>query len=188
MGKLIREMFQKCDSRKNMTIKEMQKLFEQKEFICSYQNGNPEILSVILSRDSQQRERLLQIDMVDPKLMNPYDQPLHTDLPARVQFRIELPFSIEDIALNQVGSLLHFLNQIMEFPAFILDELNGKITYRYVWIAPLSMITSSTLLTIFGMMMLNLDLFSDIIESLADGTSTFDELLLNISKIDPHRR
>jgi len=170
-----------------MILKEIQKILEKNEFICSFfqmDNQAPfDRLLVFLGLDLKKRERMLEVIAVEQPIPPEYILPQSTPLPSRIQFRTELPFQIQDIALNQVASLLLFLNQLVDLPGFELDELNGKVFYRYVWVIHPHLIDATLMMSIMGAVMLNLSLFSETIESLADGKVSFNDLLSQITQL-----
>jgi hypothetical protein len=170
-----------------MILKEIQKILEKEEFTCSLFSASKEIpfdrLMVFLGLDAQKRERMLEI-MADQQQVAPeYQLPQAAILPSRIQFRVQLPFKVQDIALNQVASLLLFLNQFIDLPGFELDELNGLVVYRYVWIIQSDAINAPLIMSIMGAVMLNLSLFSEMIESLATGKMSFNDLLSQVIQL-----
>ena len=172
-----------------MVINQIKKILEDNEFDCSLAVESKEIpfekLLVDFGVDAKEREKVLEI------ISNPLPFPeLNSDLvssssavPYRIQFSSSLPFKIQDVALSQVASLILFLNQFIELPGFELNELEGQVIYRYVWINYPSSVDSPLLMSVIGSIMLNLSLFNDTIESLADGQVTFNDLLSQIVKI-----
>ncbi|MFI0435441.1 MAG: hypothetical protein ACH350_06930 [Parachlamydiaceae bacterium] len=173
-----------------MILKDIQKKLEHSDFISSFfvaDSKNPfDRLFVSLGLDAKKREQLLaittteqQIDVEGAIAKSPF-------LPVRIQYRIELPFHIEDFSLNQVASLILFLNQFIDLPGFELDELHGKVFYRYVWITIPNAIDPNLIITILEAIILNLSLFSEVIESLAEGKTSFNDLLSQIIELS-HR-
>lgn len=170
-----------------MNLKQIQTILEKEEFTCSLFSADEYIprdrLLVFLGLDLKKREQLLEVSAAQQPIASEYALPQGVSLPFRIQFRVELPFKIEDLALNQVASLVLFLNQFTELPGFELDELNGKAIYRYVWIINPEVITATMIMSIMGSIMLNLNLFSETIESLAEGKISFNDLLSQIVEI-----
>lgn len=170
-----------------MVLKQIQLMLEENEFMCSLFPANEQALFdrllIFLGLDLKKRERMLEVIAIEQPISPEYALPDTSLLPFRVQFRTELPFKIEDIALNQVASLLLFLNQFIDLPGFELDELNGKVIYRYVWIIYPTVIDPPLIMSIIGAIILNLSLFSETIESLADGKTSFNDLLTQIVQL-----
>lgn len=167
-----------------MVLQRIQKILEAEEFTCSLFSANEQVpldrLLVFLGLDSKKRERMLEVIGIQPPINPEYALPQATSLPFRIQFRIEIPFTIQDTSLNQVASLLLFINQFIDLPGFELDELNGKVIYRYVWLINSEAINATVIMSIMGAIMLNLSLFSETIESLAEGKMSFNDLLSQI--------
>lgn len=170
-----------------MTLKSIQLILEKNAFICSLFPANDQALfdrlTIFLGLDLKKRERILDVIAIEQPIPPEYTLPDATPLPFRIQFRTELPFHIEDIALNQVASLLLFINQFIDLPGFELDELNGKVIFRYVWIIYPTLIDATLIMSIIGSIILNLSLFSETIESLADGKTSFNDLLAQIVQL-----
>ena len=175
-----------------MVLKRIQDILEKEEFICSISSANETIsfdrLLVFLGSDVKKRERILEIKAGHQQVAPEFILPQTTTLPYRIQFLIQLPFKVQDIALNQVASLLLFLNQFIDLPGFELDELNGQVIYRYVWIIKPEAIDAPLIMSIMGAIMLNLSLSSDTIESLANGTTSFNDLLSQIVQFTENSR
>lgn len=142
-----------------------------------------ERLMVSLGPDKKNRNRILEIGAVQLEVPPELVHPNAADFPYRLQFRSILPFKVEDLALTQTGSLILFLNRFIDLPAFELDELTGIVSYRYVWMMKRAYCDQTLLLSIVGASMLNLGLFADMIESLADGQRTFNDILSEVLKV-----
>ena len=170
-----------------MVLEIIKKKLEAEKFECAINPANSEFpldrLIVFLALDMKERERMLEIfggqQQFSPELMLPEA----ATLPYRLHFRVKLPFKVQDTAQNQVASLLLFLNQLIDLPGFELNELEGQVTYRYVWITEQTLITQNLIMSIVGAIMLNLGLFAETIESIADGKVTFNDLLSQIVKM-----
>lgn len=168
-------------------IKEIKEILEDNQFLCSSPQDEisplSESLEVILGSDYKERELVMEITTTQQLIPPEHIQANTSQHPLRVQFWVELPFEVQDVALNQMSNLLHFLNRMIELPGFELDELNGKVIYRYVWIAHPKMIDESLIMGITGAILLTLNLLTGTIESLADGTVSFNDLLAQIVQL-----
>lgn len=168
-----------------MVLNKIQKFLEKNDFSCSLFSSsekNPfDHLLVFLGLDTKKREQLMEIMATQQPLLAKSSLTNQiSPSPYRVQFRINLPFKVQDIALTQIASLLLFLNQFIDFPGFEFDELNGQVSYRYIWIIHSDAMDESLILSIMGSLILNLNLFSETIETLAEGKMSFNELLSQI--------
>lgn len=141
-------------------------------------------LLVFLAIDQKKRERILEISADKAPLQPDTMVPQEDELPYSIRFVVKFPFKIEGIALNQVSNLLHFINQSIALPGFELNELEGAVLYRYVWITDDSSIHKMTLMTIISSIMINLALFSETIESLSDGKLSFNDFLLTLTNLN----
>lgn len=167
-----------------MILDQLKDILEKESFECAVTPPTQKVpfqrLLVVLDLDHKKRERIVEIIANEQKVSSEFALPPLTSLPYRFQFRIDLPFKIQNFALSQVSSLLLFLNQLLDLPGFELNELEGRVSYRYVWIAQAASLDKFSIMSIMGTIILNLALFADTIESLADGQKTFNDLLAQI--------
>lgn len=170
-----------------MVLKKVKQILEKEKFECSLSPSTAEFpadsLLVFLALDPKKRERMLEIAAGQQQAGIEFMMPQAAEIPYRIQFAVKLPFKVIDLALSQVASLLHFINQFIDLPGFELNEMDGEVIYRYVWIISPSVINAAFIMSIVGSMMLNLSLFAETIESLADGRMSFNDLLSQIVKI-----
>lgn len=168
-------------------IKKIQEILENNQFICSSPLDEAssfiEKLEIILGPDHKERELVMEITATQQRIPPEYTHANPPSPPQQVQFWVELPFDVKDIALNQMSNLLHFLNQMIELPGFQLDELNGKVIYRYVWITHAKMVDDPLIMGITGAILLTLNLLEGTIESLAEGKVSFNDLLSQIVQL-----
>jgi hypothetical protein len=167
-----------------MIAHRIQKILENAHFKCS--EHIPEQLTdglfVFLDHDKLERERILHISCRPLQFQFPEMKSNQDEKYYNIQFLIQLPFTAQSLSANQISSLLLFINHNMEWPGFDFDEVNNKISYRYIWLMKDSAIDATLLLNIVATISLNLDLFSETIEQVALGHSTFNEILQKITK------
>lgn len=164
----------------------IQNFLEKQQFDCIFIEATPEIpidrLVVTLGQDSKQRSFILAVQAAQIEIPKEFATENADQLPFRLQFSVALPFTIDDLALNQVASLILFINQYVDLPGFELNELNGIASYRYIWLTKKASCDFTLVVSIIGSILLNLNLFSDMIELLADGKVTFNDLLEKVLK------
>lgn len=170
-----------------MLLEGVKNILNQQKFECALipatKNIQVDQLLVFLSLDAKKRERVLEIFSRQQEFIPEQKLPEGVNPPHRLEFRVKLPFKVQDFALNQVASLLHYINPLLDLPGFELNELEGIVSYRYVWIMEPALRTQPLIMSIVGAIMLNLGLFETTIESLADGKATFNDLLSDIVKM-----
>lgn len=163
-----------------MVLEKIKKILEDEDFECALTPASKAFpvdqLRAFLTLDNKKRERILEIFGIQLASKE-------ASLPCRLHFQTKLPFKVQDNALGDVAFLLHYVNQLIDLPGFELNELEGAVLYRYVWIIEENFITSSLILSIFGSFMMNLGLFADMIESVAEGKVSFNALLEEIVKV-----
>jgi len=168
-----------------MVIQDVKKILDKEQFETEFldPSASTERLHVLLGLDSKKRERMLEI-FGSQQQMNPdFIIEKSEELPYILQFRTVLPFKVQDMSLSQVASLLLFLNQMGDLPGFELNELEGRVVYRYTWLTVPALIQSNLVMHIMGAIMLNLALFADTIEEVAQGKISFNDLLQQISNL-----
>lgn len=155
-------------------LKQIQDILEQHTMNCSFRSikdpSPVEQLLVFLGKDFKEREQILEILSEEQPLGKPHEY-------YRIQFYFKFPFQVQDQAFSQVASLLHFINQLLDFPGLNLDELHNEISYRYVWLTKINKIDSKLIMSIIGIILFILELFTQPIERVALGTITFNDLL-----------
>lgn len=175
-----------------MILEKVKQILEEEKFECtlspSTAANSADRLLVFLALDQKKREKILEISAGQQQAALKITMPQAEKIPYRVQFTVKLPFKVIDLALSQVASLLHFINQAIDLPGFELNEMDGEIIYRYVWVISPTAITAAFIMSIVGSMMLNLSLFTETIETLADGKMSFNDLLAQIVKISENAK
>lgn len=170
-----------------MELDTIKKILEKEAFECALTPPTAECpfdrLLVFLALDIKKRERILEIFGGPQQISPEFKLSKEAKFPFRLQFRVKLPFKVQDTALSQVAHLLHFLNQRVDLPGFELNELEGEVFYRYVWMTEPDFITPALTMSIIGAVMVNLGLFGETIESLAEGQISFNDLLTQIISI-----
>lgn len=135
-------------------------------------------LLVFLGNDYKNRERILALSAQGQSLVGlPGKHEMKSTEYIRVQFQTTFPFLMKDNAVFEVGSLLHFINHVVELPGFEMDELDNKIFYRYVLLSSRPDTNPTLYFSILGLIMMLLDLFTEAIEKLATGEASFNEML-----------
>lgn len=164
-------------------LKQIKALLDQEKYESSIIKGGKDLpfydrLLVFIGIDSKKRERILEISSQE-QILHP-EQKSSPKGYFRIQFQYFFLFAVEDTAMNQVANLLLFLNQQIDFPGLELNEVENKISYRYVWLTKGNGIDHVLILSIVGIIRLLLDLFTDTLERVAEGKTTFNELLEEI--------
>lgn len=137
-----------------------------------------ERLLAFIGVDYQQRERILEVTLQQQELAEGMAHPIPGYV--RLQFQSTLSFEVNDMASNQVASLLLFLNHLLELPGFEMSEIDSKVRYRYVLLTDSHGVDAKVCFAIIGIIILILDLFTETIEKVAIGEMSFNELLENI--------
>ncbi|WP_154017855.1 hypothetical protein [Candidatus Protochlamydia phocaeensis] len=137
-------------------------------------------LLVFLGFDYKQRERIVEIIAREQQFDQAFKKTAAPDHYFLIQFQIQLPFEVQELASNQVASLILFLNQLLDWPGFELNELNNRVSYRYVWLIKQTALDEYLITNIIGNLMLCLDMFTETIEHIATSQATFNELLEQI--------
>ncbi len=163
-------------------LEKIQALIEEEELDCVFLEADEVVayprLLVYMGEDYRHRERALEISAQEQYMPDKS----HSGY-LRVQFRLVFPFPVHNMAAQDVGSLMLFINQMIDLPGFELHEVEDKASYRYVLMTAPHGLNSTLIASIMGVIMVFLDLFTETIERLAEGKSTFNDLLEEASKI-----
>lgn len=167
-----------------MILSLIQKELEKHQYECVHlANGFDEYLNVVVGMDKKKRPFLLEIKAIELPAFSETPIDDIAKHPIRIQFYLTLPFTALDSSLNQVASLIHFINPYLDLPGFELNELKNQVSYRYVWMITNSTFDSILLMNIMGAIVLNLNLFTELIELLAKGELSFNDILLNLTEL-----
>ena len=147
----------------------------------SNKEGVPPFILTILGPDEKERERTLKLS---PRLQETGEALTKNPSPAIIslEFLHELPFSVKEEAAKDVASLLHFINNDLYLPGFHLNEAEGKVSFRHFNYSGIHGIDKKLLIGVTGLILLYLDLYSNIIEDVATGKRSFNEVLEEIVK------
>ena len=167
-------------------LKKIEGILVDDQLDCSFVPASPEIpydrLLVFFGLDYKERVKTLEITLQEQELgqnVTPNKKTMNAGL-VRVQFQIKLPFLIDPLSGIEVANLLHFLNRFLELPGYEMSELDEEIYFRYIWITHQDVLTPPLLLSIVGIILMNVDLFSQSIESVSSGEKTYSQLLENM--------
>ena len=169
-------------------LSQFQKIIREEEFDCSLVEATEIVpydrLIVFLGLDEKERERILEVTILKQEFMKGLDL-LDENGPVffRVQFNVGFPFGIKPEATSQVSSLICYLNRLMELPGFEMDEISLQLSYRYILLYGEEKFNKKLLISIVGLIMLLLELFSSTLERVAVGEATFNKLLEEIIAI-----
>ncbi len=166
-------------------LNRLQNFLEEEEYQSIFLPASEKLaidsLLILLGLDKQQREQKLEIIEFPQNINFESPQPEAAQI-SRLQFKVLLPFKVNDLAINDVSAFIHFINQSIDLPGYEFNELEGQVIYRYVWITSGENFDKNIVKTILIVIEMNLVLFSEIIESLAHGKVTFNDLLSDIVK------
>lgn len=168
-------------------LKEVEKILSEEQLSCTLVEANEDIsiprLLVYLGFDYQGRERILTIVAQDQLL---FDNPQAGEGAkfhyVNLQFLVELPFKVSDEAIDDVTSTICFINSMSELPGFEFLDLEESLRYRSVLIIAKEVISKALLLSITGGITILLNIFTEMLERIATGQSTFADLVESILK------
>ena len=179
----------------NTMLKQLQSILNDEKFISSLIESSDEESSqdhilIFLGTDMKQREQILEITAQEQIAVGDSSSASKESRIKkangkyfRIQFEHVFPFTVENLALNQVASFILFLNQLIDFPGFQLDELEGQTSFRYVWLTKQDTTDSFLIANIIGIIHAFITFFNQSIERLATGSATFNELLEEVVKL-----
>lgn len=160
-------------------LQRMQKDLADEKYDCSLESANEKIpfdqLLVFIGNDAMEREKILQITAVEQVMQGEgRKQAEHYHL---IHFRVQLPFTVNPLVSNQTGSTILFINRMLELPGFELGEIEERVYYHYPLFISGEKVDQLLLYSVIGNIMMILDLFSGVIESVASGQKSFNDLL-----------
>jgi len=160
-------------------LRKFEKLLTQEKYDVALEKASDEIpydrLLVFLGHDYKERGRTLEVISIEQ--ITDLEEPTY----AKVQFQVPFPFRIEPATAQQVGSVLHFINRQLELPGFEMDEVDDLLFFRYVWVT--KSVDETLFKSLLGIIMMQLELFTETIERVATGSVTFNDLLEEVLAI-----
>lgn len=138
-------------------------------------------LAVDIGTDDKDRQRLLAIHITEQELGQNIQESKkqHEEAPlVFIEFSVKYPFTFDPMYGKDIGSLLHFLNRQIKLPGFQMDEAENTIFFQYNLVTTLEGVSDILVLSLVGMIMLAVDMYSFAIETLATGDMSFNELMI----------
>lgn len=168
-------------------LERLEKLMSSENLDCALLDKTDEIpydrLLIYLGNDYKMRERVMEITLQEQEFGESLKKQPEKKSYLRIQFQVPLSFQIRELFTQQVASLLLFLNRYLELPGLEMSEVDSKIFYRYVLLTDADAFDNKICLAIVGFITLILEVFTETIEKIADGSKTFNELLEDVIKI-----
>lgn len=167
-------------------LNHIKEYLKEENIDSSYQKSPHPKLVVDLGEDAKKRKRVLELtaqqQMLLPDIVKS-KKPKSTRDYVRIQFKVEFPFTASIETAIDTGSVIHFVNRMLELPGIEFSESDHKIYFRYVLLSISDGVTKDLMLAIVGNILMFLDVFSEIIEKIADGSLTFNEMLQQVLAI-----
>lgn len=158
-------------------LKEMHAWLNEEHFTNKINKGEdaPPFITALLGPDKEGRERTLTIR----PLLQETGQRLtgSKETIVSLEFSMEMPFKLDSKAEKDMASLLHFLNGELYLPGFHLEEAYQKILFRHVNFSLITGIDKKVLIGLTGLILLYLDLYARVIEDVATGKKTFNDVI-----------
>lgn len=133
-------------------------------------------------QDYQRRERLIEVTTQIQQLGQNLGSKSQVEY-IRVQFQLTLPFKVVEFAAKDTASLLLFLNKMIELPGWEFNELEDRIDYRYVLLTKADGVDEDLFAGIIGLILLLAQLFTEVIEQIASGKKSFNDLMEEVVQI-----
>lgn len=163
-------------------LRRFQKYLDSSDLDSSVIEGSDETphdrLLIYGGQDYKRRERIIEVTSQIQQL----GQDIQTEY-VRVQFQVTLPFKVAELAARDASSLLLFLNKLMELPGWEFNELEDQINYRYVLVSKADGIDETLFSGLIGLILLICQLFTEVVEQVASGKKSFNELMEEVLKI-----
>lgn len=136
-----------------------------------------DFLQVFLGTDEESRERTLQISLAEDWIdLGGASSSSESQL-LKVEFYAPIIVELDDLAAEQLSSLLHFINRMIDLPGFLFDETEGRVAYRFVHLTESSVKDFRLIQVMVGAIKMFLELFGGVIGEVAQGKKTFDDIL-----------
>lgn len=138
---------------------------------------------LFLGKAREEGELILEITTQHQELGESLRDPPELPQYMRTQFQLAFPFDALPASGNDIACLLAFLNRTLELPGFEFDEMHHKIFYRYVLLHKRGDFDKTLLLGVVGVALMLCNVFAETIESIAQGKSSFNDLLEELGQL-----
>ena len=128
-----------------------------------------ELLAINIPPDNKKRDRKIFVKIDEYALETPKPEEKKENIETFVQLSSVLPFNVDSEVFGEAARIINFIDESLETPGFVLDEINSRIFFRYSFLKPGSKITNDTFISLLGTVMLLLDSFSNTIEEVVQG-------------------
>ncbi len=143
-----------------------------------------DILYVSFGLDDQDRDVLIQINMIEQDLSG-HDTFIKTKLEPKkyhiIQFFLPFPFLVEDEHIADIARLIFVVNKSLIFPGYEFSEVDRAIYYRYILMTS-NGIDGRILLQIIGAISEFYETFADIFEDIALGRCSLIDVVNEIKE------
>ena len=160
-------------------LKQLESRFLAEQFDCSTVEGDSQgpRLMVFLGTDYRERERILEVTIRRQVLSAVVPASRDEPQPLLLEFHVALPIDVQAFATAEVARVIAYLNSQLDLPGFTFEEISGSLSFRHVLITNEQFDDWRAIQGIVGMIMLLLQLFTETIERIANGSKTANELI-----------
>lgn len=163
-----------------MQLQDIIKILEDEQLECNIMTspieGDDDKLFVFLGNDRSGNLLTLEIILQEQLMIAPSKDKTSSDY-HRIQFSLPIPVEVRDFAVSDTARLLTFINKNIDLPGFEYDEIDGKISYRYVLLGHELDPRGLCILGIIGNIITFTEIFDETIATIASGKATFNEML-----------
>ena len=143
-------------------------------------------LLVKLNQDYRNREQFLLIRTVEQDLCK-NDALLDIQSPTQkyqeLQLVVNLPFFALETQIPDTARLILLLNKGMEISGFELSEVDKMIFYRHAFVVAEDQLDERIIVSLVGMIEMLLETFSEILEIVASGTQSLQDVVEEAKKM-----
>lgn len=135
-----------------------------------------DILLLYMGHDAKKRERVLEITVRRQELGQGLKSKPHSKEYFHITFALKLPFLCQDEMLFDLGSVILYLNRFLDLPGFEMSEAEARPSFRYVHLTA-TPLDKQIILALAGMIGLYISVYSELLEKVASGEKTFNQVL-----------
>ncbi len=170
------------------TLKSLKQFLESQDMKCTFIPKSEEIpidqVFVYMGQDDSDRDLLLQIRVVEQELEGVELQGVTKKNMSyhHMHFLVNLPLKINEHCIGDVARMVLLLNKSLSVPGFEFSEVDRMVYYRYVLMTSGGRFNGNIVMSIIGMIMFNIDVFSKTIEDVGTGARTLVEVVEEAQK------
>lgn len=173
----------------NLSLESIKELLDEELLDSQIVEADEEVnrfLSVFVGEDHKNRGYWLNIRLAPQMISDGIAEIEEGYLKASyfsLTYSLEFPFPVKTYAVANAARLVAFLNHSIHLPGFELNEVEEKVSFRYVTMVRKEGVSKQNVMAILGSIFLFKDMYSETLEKVCSGSMSMNEVLEEIAAV-----